>query len=114
MLKEPSHFDANAELIFEDMQVMNDFELHRLSKQYPSLQQFRLTDDQILDSGKFSYLSELLPDIIDTKVWDVQKFLKAPKVQKVLKFLKFLELSLRKRATASTRAHQALKGEMVP
>ena len=32
--KEPSHSDANAELIFEDMEVMSDFELHKLCKLY--------------------------------------------------------------------------------
>ena len=32
--QEPTHCEANKDLIFEDMQVMNDFELHRLCGQY--------------------------------------------------------------------------------
>jgi SWI/SNF-related matrix-associated actin-dependent regulator 1 of chromatin subfamily A len=60
MLKEPTHRDANSNLIFEDMQVMHDFELHSLCKKYKSLSSCKLDVDLILDSGKFQELDSLL------------------------------------------------------
>lgn len=60
MLKEPSHRDADPQLIFEDMQVMHDFELHCLCRQYKSLSSYKLDVDLILDSGKFQELDSLL------------------------------------------------------
>ncbi|XP_072192275.1 SWI/SNF-related matrix-associated actin-dependent regulator of chromatin subfamily A containing DEAD/H box 1 isoform X2 [Excalfactoria chinensis] len=63
MLKEPTHCDANPDLIFEDMSVMTDFELHLLCKQYSHVSDFKLDMDQILDSGKFRVLERLLSDL---------------------------------------------------
>lgn len=63
MLKEPTHCDANPDLIFEDMTVMTDFELHLLCKQYSHVSDFKLDMDQILDSGKFRVLERLLSDL---------------------------------------------------
>ncbi|XP_021250084.1 SWI/SNF-related matrix-associated actin-dependent regulator of chromatin subfamily A containing DEAD/H box 1 isoform X2 [Numida meleagris] len=63
MLKEPTHCDANPDLIFEDMTVMTDFELHLLCKQYSHVGDFKLDMDQILDSGKFRVLERLLSDL---------------------------------------------------
>ncbi|XP_061849534.1 SWI/SNF-related matrix-associated actin-dependent regulator of chromatin subfamily A containing DEAD/H box 1 [Colius striatus] len=63
MLKEPTHSDANPDLIFEDMTVMTDFELHLLSKQYFHVGDFMLDMDQILDSGKFRALEHILSDL---------------------------------------------------
>ncbi|XP_029685899.1 SWI/SNF-related matrix-associated actin-dependent regulator of chromatin subfamily A containing DEAD/H box 1B-like, partial [Takifugu rubripes] len=63
MLKEPSHFDADAALIQEDMEVMSDFELHRLCQQYSSIGSYQLEIDLILDSGKFLLLKELLTSL---------------------------------------------------
>ncbi|KAM9142338.1 SWI/SNF-related matrix-associated actin-dependent regulator of chromatin subfamily A containing DEAD/H box 1 isoform 1-T2 [Pangshura tecta] len=60
MLKEPTHCDANPDLIFEDMSVMTDFELHLLCKQYASVSDFKLEMDTILDSGKFRTLERIL------------------------------------------------------
>lgn len=60
MLKEPTHNTADKDLIFEDMQVMHDFELHMLCKQYKSLNRFILEDEKICDSGKFKKLDTLL------------------------------------------------------
>ena len=34
VMQEPTHTECNEQFVFEDMQVMNDFELHRLCKQY--------------------------------------------------------------------------------
>ncbi|CAL9708181.1 unnamed protein product [Knipowitschia caucasica] len=63
MLKEPTHFDADAALIQEDMEVMSDFELHNLCKRYTSLSSYQLETDVILDSGKFRHLAQLLGNI---------------------------------------------------
>ncbi|KAI8498571.1 ATP-dependent helicase smarcad1 [Branchiostoma belcheri] len=63
MLKEPTHHDANADLIFEDMEVMSDFELNNLCKMYSSLSEYTLSPDLLLDSGKFRLLDSLLPDM---------------------------------------------------
>ncbi|CAM4558854.1 unnamed protein product [Caretta caretta] len=65
MLKEPTHCDANPDLIFEDMSVMTDFELHLLCKQYASVSDFKLEMDTILDSGKFRTLERILSDLKD-------------------------------------------------
>ncbi|KAG7223402.1 hypothetical protein INR49_032229, partial [Caranx melampygus] len=63
MLKEPTHFDADAALIQEDMEVMSDFELHRLCQQYSSISSYQLENDILLDSGKFNHLTELLASL---------------------------------------------------
>ncbi|KFP76139.1 SWI/SNF-related matrix-associated actin-dependent regulator of chromatin subfamily A containing DEAD/H box 1, partial [Acanthisitta chloris] len=63
MLKEPTHCDANPDLIFEDMTVMTDFELHLLCKQYSHINDFKLDMDRILDSGKFRALERILSDL---------------------------------------------------
>ncbi|XP_069379722.1 SWI/SNF-related matrix-associated actin-dependent regulator of chromatin subfamily A containing DEAD/H box 1A [Paralichthys olivaceus] len=63
MLKEPTHFDADAALIQEDMEVMSDFELHRLCQQYSTISSYQLENNLLLDSGKFHYLKELLASL---------------------------------------------------
>uniref|UniRef100_A0A2D4MHV4 DNA helicase n=1 Tax=Micrurus spixii TaxID=129469 RepID=A0A2D4MHV4_9SAUR len=62
MLKEPTHCEANPDLIFEDMSVMTDYELHLLCKQYANIHDFKLEMDLILDSGKFRTLIHILSD----------------------------------------------------
>ncbi|KAJ0067623.1 hypothetical protein NL108_008946, partial [Boleophthalmus pectinirostris] len=63
MLKEPTHFDADAALIQEDMEVMSDFELHNLCKRYSSISSYQLETDIVLDSGKFKHLAGLLSEM---------------------------------------------------
>ncbi|XP_057177871.1 SWI/SNF-related matrix-associated actin-dependent regulator of chromatin subfamily A containing DEAD/H box 1b isoform X2 [Triplophysa rosa] len=63
MLKEPSHRDADPALIKEDMEVLSDFELHRLCQQYCTLQEYQLDTDVLLDSGKLSFLAQLLESL---------------------------------------------------
>lgn len=63
MLQEPSHREANKDLIFEDMSVMHDYELHQLCKTYKSIEKFKLSDDVILDSGKMRQIDGLLEDL---------------------------------------------------
>uniref|UniRef100_A0A671LGG2 DNA helicase n=1 Tax=Sinocyclocheilus anshuiensis TaxID=1608454 RepID=A0A671LGG2_9TELE len=60
MLKDPTHFDADPVLIQEDMEVMSDFELHNLCKQYSSISSFQLEKELLLDSGKFALLTKVL------------------------------------------------------
>lgn len=67
MLNEPTHKDANKNLIFEDMSVMHDYELHKLCTTYKSLEKFKLEDKHICDSGKFQYLDKLLNDLEKSK-----------------------------------------------
>lgn len=42
------------------MEVMSDFELHQLCKQYTSISSYQLETELLLDSGKFHHLKELL------------------------------------------------------
>ncbi|XP_051924566.1 SWI/SNF-related matrix-associated actin-dependent regulator of chromatin subfamily A containing DEAD/H box 1A [Hippocampus zosterae] len=65
MLKEPTHHDANAALIQEDMEAMSDFELHRLCQQYSSIASYQLDNSLLLDSGKFHWLTEKLASLKD-------------------------------------------------
>ncbi|XP_014783505.1 SWI/SNF-related matrix-associated actin-dependent regulator of chromatin subfamily A containing DEAD/H box 1 [Octopus bimaculoides] len=63
--KEPSHRERNAlpSVIYQDMEVMSDFELHKLCLLYKKhLGHFALNPSVILDSGKFRKMDELLPD----------------------------------------------------
>ncbi|GBM90091.1 SWI/SNF-related matrix-associated actin-dependent regulator of chromatin subfamily A containing DEAD/H box 1 [Araneus ventricosus] len=64
IIKEPTHRESNPNLVFEDMSVMSDFELHVLCKTYKSLKKYALSDDEILNSGKFNILDSLLPTLI--------------------------------------------------
>lgn len=66
MLKEPTHREANENLIFEDMCIMHDFELHKLCETYDSISHFKLKNEDILNSGKFQYLDSLLSKLKDT------------------------------------------------
>ncbi|XP_069486663.1 SWI/SNF-related matrix-associated actin-dependent regulator of chromatin subfamily A containing DEAD/H box 1 [Ambystoma mexicanum] len=63
MLNEPTHCEANPNLIFEDMEVMTDFELHRLCLEFSSIREFRLDIDLIMDSGKFNKLEGVLSEL---------------------------------------------------
>lgn len=56
--------DGNVQFIFEDMQIFNDFDLHSLCKKFPSIRKYQLSEDKILDSGKFQYLDVFLPKLI--------------------------------------------------
>ena len=55
--------ESNEIYLFEDMQVMNDFELHRLCLTNRPIKKYKLSDSVLLDSGKFSHLDQILPQI---------------------------------------------------
>ncbi|XP_072351423.1 SWI/SNF-related matrix-associated actin-dependent regulator of chromatin subfamily A containing DEAD/H box 1-like [Scyliorhinus torazame] len=63
MKKEPTHRDANPDLIFEDMEAMTDFELHSLCQEYASIRSFQLEMELLLDSGKFQILENILAEL---------------------------------------------------
>ncbi len=46
--------------VVEDMSVMNDFELNELCSCYSGLDEYKLADKEILNSGKFRQLDKLL------------------------------------------------------
>ncbi|XP_078375262.1 SWI/SNF-related matrix-associated actin-dependent regulator of chromatin subfamily A containing DEAD/H box 1-like isoform X2 [Oculina patagonica] len=61
--KDPAHRDSEPDLVFEDMTVMSDFELHCLCREEQRLADHCLSKEILLKSGKFVYLDTLLPDL---------------------------------------------------
>ncbi|KAJ3181540.1 hypothetical protein HDU85_003481 [Gaertneriomyces sp. JEL0708] len=62
IMKEVEYMDANRQYIFEDMQVMSDFELHKLCVKFPqTLQKHQLSSQHWMDAGKIQHLAKLLP-----------------------------------------------------
>jgi len=59
-LCEPEFEASDVQLVFEDMQVMNDFELQRFCLKYPTLNSFAWHDDKHMQAGKVAALQELL------------------------------------------------------
>ncbi|MCJ1270287.1 hypothetical protein MMC22_010183 [Lobaria immixta] len=60
-LGEEEFCQSNVDLVFEDMTVMTDFELHGFSEKYPfTMSEFSLENDEWMDSGKVSKLCDLL------------------------------------------------------
>ncbi|GAA5955934.1 hypothetical protein JCM10213_000072, partial [Rhodosporidiobolus nylandii] len=60
-LREEEFLDRDKDLIFEDMEVMTDFELHRFCLGYRHLEKYCLTNDEWMSAGKIKKLQELLP-----------------------------------------------------
>lgn len=68
IIEEPEYVEANSQFIFEDMQVMSDFELDRLCSKFPTtLSEYLLPDQAFFGSGKVNKLKELLVDIIEKR-----------------------------------------------
>ncbi len=60
-LKEEEFHDRDVNLVYEDMTVMTDFELHAFCERYPNtMTPFVLHNDEWMDSGKVSKLCSLL------------------------------------------------------
>lgn len=57
--------DGNAQYIFEDFEVMSDFQIHQTCEKYKSLKKFKLKKDAIFNSGKFKTLDTLLPQLLE-------------------------------------------------
>ncbi|KAJ1976967.1 DNA-dependent ATPase fun30, partial [Dimargaris verticillata] len=61
ILKEPKYSDCDKDCVLEDMQVMCDYELHKLCKDNQTLKPYALQTDQVLlDSGKIQRLQTQL------------------------------------------------------
>ena len=60
-VREEEFKESNVELIYEDMDVMTDMELHRFCEHHPrTMTKFRLHGDPWMDSGKVNKLASLL------------------------------------------------------
>ncbi|KAH3675141.1 hypothetical protein WICMUC_002797 [Wickerhamomyces mucosus] len=71
IMQEDVYRDANRDYIFEDMQVMTDFELNNLCSKFPSISQYQLNEQEFLKSGKVHKLKEILDQVIkieDSKI----------------------------------------------
>ncbi|KAK9343264.1 SNF2 family N-terminal domain-containing protein [Lipomyces starkeyi] len=63
IMKEERYHDANEQYIFEDMEVMSDFELHNLCLKFRSINHHRLQHDEWMNSGKVGKLAKMLVDM---------------------------------------------------
>ncbi|KAI9784751.1 MAG: hypothetical protein M1839_001481 [Geoglossum umbratile] len=60
-LKEPEWSDRDADLVYEDMEYMSDFELYKFCTDYPAtMSKYNLQNAEWMDSGKVQKLCELL------------------------------------------------------
>ncbi|KAJ4359348.1 DNA-dependent ATPase fun30 [Ascochyta clinopodiicola] len=60
-LREETFAESNPDIIFEELQLYQDYQCHHLALKYPSaLKKFELKDREWMDSGKVQVLLELL------------------------------------------------------
>ncbi|KAF2277477.1 uncharacterized protein EI97DRAFT_375134 [Westerdykella ornata] len=63
--KEETFKDSNADIIYEELQLYQDYQCHQLATKYPqALGKFALKNDEWMDSGKVKKLAELLKKYI--------------------------------------------------
>lgn len=68
IMKEPEYVSANKDYIFEDMQVMSDYELNSLCEKFPkTIGSYVLDESKWMDSGKIRTLLEVLHKVIERK-----------------------------------------------
>lgn len=68
LLNEPLYAqDGNVEFIYQDMQLHSDFEVHQLCCKFPSIASYKLSDDILLESGKFALFDQHLPPLKEKK-----------------------------------------------
>ncbi|ORX51986.1 hypothetical protein DM01DRAFT_1336977 [Hesseltinella vesiculosa] len=60
IVKSPTHYDSNEDFVFEDMTIMNDFELMGLCKEIPTIREYALGAEKYLDACKVKQLEQLL------------------------------------------------------
>lgn len=66
IMNEPEYVEANQTYIFEDMQVMSDYELNNLCAKFPkTMSPYKLNEDAFLNSGKVLELQKTLKLIIE-------------------------------------------------
>lgn len=63
IIMKQSDADTRFDYLVEDMTVMNDFELNDLCSFYTGMEDYKISDDVILDSAKFRKLDKLLDEI---------------------------------------------------
>ena len=63
ILSESAYHDADPELVYEDMTVMTDFELHRLCLSHSALERYCLPLTVFGESGKLKYLAAKLREL---------------------------------------------------
>lgn len=62
-LKEEMFMDSNPDIIFEELQLYQDYQCHQLATKYPrALKKFELQNQEWMDSGKVTKLLELLKE----------------------------------------------------
>ncbi|PVI03724.1 hypothetical protein DM02DRAFT_225525 [Periconia macrospinosa] len=59
-LKEEMFRESNPDIIFEELQLYQDYQCHSLALKYPALSRFELKNHEWMDSGKVIKLVELL------------------------------------------------------
>jgi SWI/SNF-related matrix-associated actin-dependent regulator 1 of chromatin subfamily A len=59
-LRHEDYWDSDPNLVYEDMTVMTDYELHHLCSIVPPLSKYRLPDDVFFNCGKIKKLLEIL------------------------------------------------------
>lgn len=97
IMKEATYAEANQQYIYEDMQVMTDFELHNLCLKFPKISSYQLDNSSFMNSGKVRVLERILPEIIskDGKVLIFSMFTQVLDILEVVLSLwsiKFLRL----------------------
>ncbi|KAF2707806.1 hypothetical protein K504DRAFT_383409 [Pleomassaria siparia CBS 279.74] len=64
-LKEPTFYESNPNIIYEELELYQDYQCHHLALKYPeALHKFQLKNDEWMDSGKVKKLIELLKKFI--------------------------------------------------
>uniref|UniRef100_A0A0K2U565 SWI/SNF-related matrix-associated actin-dependent regulator of chromatin subfamily A containing DEAD/H box 1 homolog n=1 Tax=Lepeophtheirus salmonis TaxID=72036 RepID=A0A0K2U565_LEPSM len=58
---DPSHKNAVEKFIVDDLGIMSDYDIHKTCLLYKCIEDFRLSNEYICESGKFEYLDKLLP-----------------------------------------------------
>uniref|UniRef100_A0AA82N2B9 DNA helicase n=1 Tax=Schistosoma mansoni TaxID=6183 RepID=A0AA82N2B9_SCHMA len=62
---DPSHSNADPNLIYEDLRAMNDHQIHKLCQLYEVLSPYTLSPESIISgSGKIQWLNDNLPKLI--------------------------------------------------
>ncbi|KAG8238929.1 hypothetical protein J437_LFUL000766, partial [Ladona fulva] len=59
--KDPSYQEENLNYIIEDLEILSDYELHRLCLGFKSILRYKLEKNKLLASGKFQKFDEIFP-----------------------------------------------------
>ncbi|ESN92387.1 hypothetical protein HELRODRAFT_103742 [Helobdella robusta] len=63
LIKDSAFRNSDVQCIFEDLQVMSDFEIHTLVSKHKVTKEYKLEESVICRSGKFAHLDEVLPEM---------------------------------------------------